>query len=69
MNPVGRTRASVGPSGRTERSKEFHDGPLFRVARVVQALLFILTIGGVASIYPAIRAATIDVSEAMKFER
>ncbi len=43
--------------------------PLFRVARVVQALLFILTIGGVASIYPAIRAATIDVSEAMKFER
>jgi ABC-type lipoprotein release transport system permease subunit len=43
--------------------------PLFRVARVVQALLFILMIGGLASIYPAIRAATIDVSESMKFER
>jgi ABC-type antimicrobial peptide transport system permease subunit len=35
----------------------------------VQALLFILMIGGLASIYPAIRAATIDVSESMKFER
>ena len=43
--------------------------PLFRVARVMQALLFILMIGGVASIYPAIRAATIDAAEAMKFER
>ena len=43
--------------------------PLFRIVRVVQALLFILIIGGVASIYPAIRAATIDVTEAMKFER
>jgi ABC-type lipoprotein release transport system permease subunit len=43
--------------------------PLFRVARVVQALLFILMVGGIASIYPAIRAATIDVSESMKFER
>ena len=43
--------------------------PLFRVARVVQALLFILAVGGIASIYPAIRAATIDVSESMKFER
>ena len=43
--------------------------PLFRVARVVQALLFILMVGAVASIYPAIRAATIDVSESMKFER
>ena len=43
--------------------------PLFRGARVAQALLFILMIGGVASAYPAIRAATIDVAEAMKFER
>ena len=43
--------------------------PLFRGARIVQALLFILMIGGVASAYPAIRAATIDVTEAMKFER
>jgi ABC-type lipoprotein release transport system permease subunit len=43
--------------------------PLFRVARVGQALLFILMVGGVASLYPAIRASTIDVTEAMKFDR
>jgi ABC-type lipoprotein release transport system permease subunit len=43
--------------------------PRFRVARVVQALAFTLTIGGAASIYPALRAAKIDVTEAMKFER
>ena len=43
--------------------------PLFRGARIAQALLFILMIGGVASAYPAIRAATIDAAEAMKFER
>ena len=43
--------------------------PMFRTARVVQSLGWILLIGGVASIYPAIRAATIDVAESMKFER
>ena len=43
--------------------------PLFRLSRMVQALLFLLFIGSVASIYPAVRAATIDVTEAMKFER
>jgi ABC-type lipoprotein release transport system permease subunit len=43
--------------------------PLFRGVRIVQALLFILAIGGVASAYPAIRAATVDAAEAMKFER
>ena len=43
--------------------------PLFRGVRIAQALLFILMIGGVASAYPAIRAATIDAAEAMKFER
>jgi putative ABC transport system permease protein len=43
--------------------------PKFRAARVVQALMFTLTIGGLASIYPAFRAATVDVTEAMKFER
>ena len=43
--------------------------PLFRLSRIVQALLFLLFIGSVASIYPAVRAATIDVTEAMKFER
>ena len=43
--------------------------PLFRTTRLLQALAFILGIGAVASIYPAIRAAGIDVAEAMKFER
>ena len=43
--------------------------PLFQLARVAQVLTFILFIGAVASIYPALRAAKIDVAEAMKFER
>jgi ABC-type lipoprotein release transport system permease subunit len=43
--------------------------PLFRLARVVQALLFLLVMGTLASIYPAFRATRIDVTEAMKFER
>ena len=43
--------------------------PVFRAARVVQSVGYILLIGGVASLYPAFRAATIDVAESMKFER
>ena len=43
--------------------------PMFRIARVVQALLFLLVVGALASLYPAFRAARIDVTEAMKFER
>lgn len=43
--------------------------PYFRVARVVQALVFILAVGALASLYPAYRAMRIDVTEAMKFER
>ena len=43
--------------------------PLFRGVRIAQVLAFILFIGAVASIYPALRAARIDVAEAMKFER
>lgn len=43
--------------------------PLFRTARVVQGLLFILFVGTAASLYPAYRATRIDVAEAMKFER
>ena len=43
--------------------------PLFRTTRIIQALSFILGIGIVASVYPAIRAAKIDVTEAMKFDR
>jgi ABC-type antimicrobial peptide transport system permease subunit len=35
----------------------------------VESLTFILAIGVLASIYPAIRAAKIDVTESMKFER
>ncbi|MGH9323130.1 MAG: ABC transporter permease [Vicinamibacteria bacterium] len=43
--------------------------PLFRLERVLQALVFILVVGGLASLYPAFRATRIDVTEAMKFER
>ena len=43
--------------------------PYFRVARVIQAFVFIVVIGALASLYPAYRAARIDVPEAMKFER
>ena len=43
--------------------------PAFRTTRVIQSIGYILLIGGVASIYPAIRAATINVAESMKFER
>ncbi len=43
--------------------------PLFRLARVVQAMVFMLVIGSLASLYPAYRAMHIDVTEAMKFER
>ena len=43
--------------------------PLLRTARIVQVLLFILFIGAAASVYPALRAARIDVAEAMKFDR
>ena len=43
--------------------------PQFRLVRIAQILTFILCIGAVASIYPALRAAKIDVAESMKFER
>ena len=43
--------------------------PLFRVSRLVQVFTAILVIGTVASIYPARRAATVDIAESMKFER
>ncbi len=43
--------------------------PLFRMARVLQGLVFILVVGTLASIYPAFRATRIDVAEAMKFDR
>ncbi|HEY7817512.1 MAG TPA: FtsX-like permease family protein, partial [Vicinamibacteria bacterium] len=40
--------------------------PLFRASRVIQGMVFILIVGGLASLYPAFRAARIDVTEAMK---
>jgi ABC-type lipoprotein release transport system permease subunit len=43
--------------------------PYFRVARVIQGLVFIFMIGAIASLYPAYRAIRIDVAESMKFER
>ena len=43
--------------------------PIFRVTRFIQSMTFILFIGTLASIYPAFRAAGIDVAESMKFER
>ncbi len=43
--------------------------PLFRVTRMAQIFTFMLCLGAAASIYPAIRAARIDVTEAMKFDR
>lgn len=43
--------------------------PRFRTTRFVQVLVFILSIGVLSALYPAFRAAKIDVTEAMKFER
>lgn len=43
--------------------------PQFRMARVIQGLVFIFLIGTFASLYPAYRATRIDVAEAMKFDR
>ncbi len=43
--------------------------PLFRLARIIQSMIFIFLIGTLASLYPAYRATRIDVAEAMKFER
>lgn len=43
--------------------------PLFRASRMAQIFAFMLSLGAAASIYPALRAARIDVTEAMKFDR
>ena len=43
--------------------------PEFRLERFVQALGFILVAGAVASIYPALWAARIEVTEVMQFDR
>lgn len=43
--------------------------PIFRPARVLEAAFYVVTIGCLASIYPARVAMRIDVAEAMKFDR
>ena len=43
--------------------------PVFRAHRILECVLFIVIVGAVASIYPAFRAAKIDVTEVMKFDR
>lgn len=43
--------------------------PEFRLGRYLQALGFILVVGTISSIYPAVRAANIDVTEVLKFDR
>jgi ABC-type antimicrobial peptide transport system permease subunit len=43
--------------------------PMFRAARVLQGIIFLLMVGTLASLYPAYRATRIDIAEAMKFER
>ncbi len=43
--------------------------PIFRGVRIVQVSVVILFIGVLSSVYPAIRAAKIDISTAMKFYR
>ena len=43
--------------------------PMFTPERMLQILAFMLVLGAAASIYPALRAARIDVTEAMKFDR
>ena len=43
--------------------------PEFRLSRIFQALAFISFVGALASIYPAVRAARLDVAEVMKFDR
>ena len=43
--------------------------PEFRLSRSLQAVAFICTVGALASIYPALLAAKIEVTEVMKFDR
>ncbi len=43
--------------------------PEFRLSRFVTSACFILAVGALASIYPAMRAAGVNVIDAMKFDR
>ena len=43
--------------------------PVVNPVRILQILGFMLFVGVVSSLYPALRAGTIDVTESMKFER
>ena len=43
--------------------------PIFHSSQVMLSLYFILVMGTLASIYPAMRASKLDIAEAMKFDR
>ena len=43
--------------------------PVFTAGRIAQIVTFILGIGAVASVYPALCATRVDIAEAMKFDR
>lgn len=43
--------------------------PVFRLQQVILSVAFIVVIGTLASLYPALRASHLDVAEAMKFEQ
>ena len=43
--------------------------PMFSVVRTVQMLGWMMLLGVLASVYPAVRATRIDVCESMKFDR
>ena len=43
--------------------------PIVKPVDILQILAFMLFIGVVSFVYPALRAGTIDVTESMKFER
>ena len=43
--------------------------PIFHSSQVLLSLYFVLIIGTLASIYPAVRASKLDVAEALKFDQ
>jgi ABC-type lipoprotein release transport system permease subunit len=43
--------------------------PFFQPRQVIVSLYFILVIGTLASLYPAVRASRLDPADAMKFEQ
>jgi ABC-type lipoprotein release transport system permease subunit len=43
--------------------------PFFQLRQVLVSVYFILIIGSLASLYPALRASRLDPADAMKFEQ